>query len=278
MNTIQFSVIKPSPPLSRDIECIRVTTQKNSEAGEVKVCPSGQPGMLYQRCEDGSAAVESIETPSSVIKDIPLLFLHGQGSEPSVMRFKAAPFTTIQVVFKSHALYSLFGMDASSLHGKSLSAGQFGAEALEAKLLSAETDAHRVALLEAFLTQRLEQPHKRDELMEQVLDYMRRNLADLSVSRVLSEFPISERQFQKRFARVVGMAPQLYIRLIRVNEAIRLINSGEFERLSDVAQELNYYDQSHFIREIRTFSFVSPKILTLRETELHVDETGSSYM
>jgi AraC-like DNA-binding protein len=277
MNPIHFSVLKPSQYLSRDIECLRVTTQSVGKEAEVKVCPSGFPGIVFQLAEDGTAAIERIETRKSRTSNIPLLFLHGQGSDPSVMHFKAIPHTTIQVVFKSHALYTLFGLDASSIYGGFLTAEEFGATELEMRLLSAETNTQRVALLEAFLANKLGQAQQRDEMIERMLEYMREHVAELSVNRVLSAYPISERQFQKRFARVVGMPPQLYIRLVRVNEAIRLMNSGLFDRLSDIAYQLNYYDQSHFIREIKTFSWVNPKKLTMK-IELQVDVTGASYV
>ncbi|MFC0213729.1 helix-turn-helix domain-containing protein [Paenibacillus chartarius] len=277
MNAIQFSLLQPSPQLSRDVESIRVTTHPGSVAAEVSVCPSGYPGIVFQLAKDGTAAIERIVMRRAQQTEIPLLFLHGQDSEPSVMHFKAIPFTTIQVVFKSHALYSLFGFDASTLRGGSLPPEQFGAKELERTMLLTQSNTERVTLIEQFLIERLEQTNKRDELIEQMLTYMRERIAELSVRRVLSDFPISERQFQKRFARVVGMPPQLYIRLIRVNEAIRLLKSRQFDRLADVAYQLNYFDQSHFIREMKRFSFINPKSLTMQERGLHVDETGASY-
>ncbi|HZG78956.1 MAG TPA: AraC family transcriptional regulator [Paenibacillus sp.] len=277
MESIRFTFIQPCPELSRDIECIRIATQTASHAAEVKTCPSGYPGIVFHLAEDGLGAIESISTRASRTTALPALFLHGQDAEPSVMRFRAIPYTTIQVVFKSHALYSLFGWDAARLRGRWLPAVRFGASELERSLLSTSADAERVRSIERFLTERLALANRRDELVERMVEFMRERIAELSVSRAVAAFPISERQFQKRFARVVGLPPQLFVRLLRANEAIRLMESGRFERLSDVAHEMNYYDQSHFIREIRTFSWVNPKQLYGKEEELHVDETGASY-
>ncbi|MGG0936716.1 helix-turn-helix domain-containing protein [Brevibacillus centrosporus] len=95
---------------------------------------------------------------------------------------------------------------------------------------------------------------------------------------LVAAFHISERQFQKRFARVVGISPQLFIRVRRVNEALRLMHSGWYERLSDVAYTLNYYDQSHFIRDMKSFSWVSPKHIAMKVSEFHSDLAGSSYL
>lgn len=48
---------------------------------------------------------------------------------------------------------------------------------------------------------------------------------------------------------------------------------GKYERLID-----DYYDQSHFIREIRGFSGITPKSISQKANELHYDEIGASYL
>jgi AraC-like DNA-binding protein len=40
------------------------------------------------------------------------------------------------------------------------------------------------------------------------------------------------------------------------------MKTGRFGRLTDVAHALNFYDQSHFIRDIKAFSGVTPKSLS----------------
>lgn len=194
------------------------------------------------------------------------------------MRFRNIPYTTIQMVFKPHALYSLFGWEASVHNQALLLPDQFGGLELEKQLLSVRSTNERIALINDFLTAKKEQTNKRDELIELTLDHIRDHISSISVNELVATFPISERQFQKRFSRVVGMPPQLYIRVRRVNEALRMMHSGQFERLSDVAYALNYYDQSHFIRDMKSFSWVSPKHIAMKVSEFHSDLAGSSYL
>ncbi|TMV51940.1 helix-turn-helix transcriptional regulator [Paenibacillus mesophilus] len=278
MSTINFSMVLPPHDLARDIECIRISTYTGNESLDVKVCPKGLPGIVFQLADDDSAAIESITIGNAQISAIPIFFLHGQGSAPSVMRFKDKPYVSIQVVLKPHALYSLFGWDASSLNQGFLPPDQFGAIELDNQLLTASTNEERVSLLCTFLTEKMNQTKKRDELIEQSLDFIRKSVSSISVKQIVSAFHISERQFQKRFARVVGISPQLYIRIVRINEALRLMKTGSFDRLSDVAYALNYFDQSHFIRDIKAFSWLSPKTITMKVSDFHSDEAGSSYL
>ncbi|WP_338131211.1 helix-turn-helix domain-containing protein [Cohnella rhizosphaerae] len=260
------------------MECFRIAEYAGNRPLEVKVCPSGYPGMVYQMAADRTAAIDMIAIRSGQAADLPALFLHGQGSEPSIMRFKAKPYTTIQVVFKPHALYSLFGWDAGGHLQRLLFPGQFGASELERALVEAASNEERLGLLHRFLAGKLELSGRRDELVERSLRMIREQIGTIAVQDLTTSLSISERQFQKRFARVVGMPPHLFIRVRRVNEALRMMHSGQYERLADVAYALNYYDQSHFIRDMKLFSWVSPKHIAMKVSEFHHDLAGSSYL
>ncbi len=204
MSSITFSVLPPPEILLRDVECIRVATHVGLDDGlEVKVCPNGLPGIVFGLSKDGSAAIESITVQSFTITDLPVLFLHGQGSAPSIMRFKKGPYTTIQVVLKPHALYSLFGMDASRFDQGFMVPEQFGMSGLTEGVLAAPSDAQRITVLCKALAGQLSQ-HPRDDLIEASLELIQGNIALASVRDVIEKLHISERQFQKRFARVVG--------------------------------------------------------------------------
>jgi len=278
MKTIHFTVLPPPAPLSRDVECLRVALHTGLTPLEVKVCPSGYPGIVFQMADDRTNALESIAIRSAQTSAFSALFLHGQGSEPSIMRFRGIPYSTIQVVFKPHALYTLFGWNASEYVQGLVHPEQFGAAELERQLLSAASLGDRISFLHRFISDKLDRPHRRDEIIEATVAYIQNHIANVTVHDVIRAFHISERQFQKRFARVVGMRPHLFIRVRRVNEALRMMHSGLYERLSDVAYALNYFDQSHFIRDMKLFSWVSPKHIAMKVNEFHHDLAGSSYL
>jgi AraC-like DNA-binding protein len=73
---------------------------------------------------------------------------------------------------------------------------------------------------------------------------------------------VSERQFERRFMRAVGIPASLYLRITRFQEAVRLMKAGRIERLADIAYELGYTDQSHFIKDTREFTGYTPKSLS----------------
>ena len=78
------------------------------------------------------------------------------------------------------------------------------------------------------------------------------------VSAMAAELDLSPRQFERRFLAQVGIPPKLYARIIRFNAALdnklRLPNTP----WSRVANEHDYYDQMHLVRDCREFTGESP--------------------
>lgn len=53
-------------------------------------------------------------------------------------------------------------------------------------------------------------------------------------------------------------APHQYVRIVRFQNAVRLIKANRFLRLSDLAYDRNYVDQSDFIKDMKAFSGYTP--------------------
>jgi len=64
----------------------------------------------------------------------------------------------------------------------------------------------------------------------------------------------------RAFSSSLGMAPQTYMRQIRIAKAWELICAGK--KLSEVALMLDFSDQSHFTREFKKVYGVSPGVLS----------------
>ena len=70
------------------------------------------------------------------------------------------------------------------------------------------------------------------------------------VSDVSTRFGIPARTLQRLFERYVGVSPKWVLRRYRVHEAAaRLADGGSTATWAEVAAELGYFDQSHFIRD-----------------------------
>jgi AraC-like DNA-binding protein len=125
---------------------------------------------------------------------------------------------------------------------------------------------------------KFKQEKPRDTLVEESLRLIHQHRGVLQVKAVLDSVHLSERQFERRFTQTVGLSPHVYMRVKRFNEALRLIKTRQFERLTDVACALNFSDQSHLIRDIKAFSGMTPTSLAQKVDDFYHDQAGYSYV
>ncbi len=274
---MKFKVIPIPETLKEHVECIRIAEYSGEGRLAINVCLNGLPGIVFQH-HNGQSPFENITTPSHVATGAPTLYVYGQMTEPGVMNHKPAPFTTTQVVLKPHALPMLLGISASVLTNRLAELAEFSAANLNMQLLEARTEQERIALLTNFLLGKLKQSQPRDRLVEESLRLIHNNIGCIAVKHLLECLNLSERQFEKRFRQTVGLPPQFYMRVKRFNEAIRLMKTRRFEKLTDVAYRLNYYDQSHFIRDIKAFSGITPKSLSQKVDDFEPTQKVIAYL
>ncbi len=274
---MKFETIPIPEILRQDVACIRVTEHTGHERLAINVCLNGLPGIVFEH-HNGYSPVEIITTHVSAAVDIPTLYVYGQMTAPGVMHHKPIPFTTIQIVLKPHALQTLLGLNASALTNQLVDLTEFSAGDLPMQLLETRDLDQRINLLTGFLQNQLQRAKTRDPLIEESLRLIHKNSAAITVRDLLEHLNLSERQFEKRFSQTVGLPPQFYIRVKRFNRAIRLMQTGRFKKLTDVAHTLNFYDQSHFIRDIKAFSGITPKNLAQRVSDFHTDQRVVAYL
>ena len=275
MSSIKFNVFPAPEVLRSEVECIRVIEHSGEAGVAIKVFPSGLPGIVFQH-DNGYSPLENITTPSHTAR-VPTAFLYGPGTEASIMNYKKGSYASIQIIFKPPALSTLLGLNASTLTNGFAELNEFSTEDLNLQLMEARNEQKRIFLLTNFLLAKLKQMPSKDALVEESLRLIHQNIAYIDVKDLLNHLAISERQFERRFSQAVGIAPQVYIRVKRFNEAIRLMKARQYARLTDIAYALHFHDQSHFIRDIKALSGLTPKTIS-QKVENFQDQSGLSYI
>lgn len=79
------------------------------------------------------------------------------------------------------------------------------------------------------------------------------------LTSVQKELHLTERTFQRKFEKGIGISPNLYRRICQFNAAFQQLNNRRFHKLSDIAFQNEYVDQSHFIRSFKEFTNLTPK-------------------
>lgn len=276
MRSISFDEIPVPKSLKNDVASIRIIESCGNEAVSINVLPNGAPGIVLQHI-NGQSMIESIVTQSKNATNIPALFVYGCGIEPSVMNYKAGSYTTVQIMLRAHGLNSLFGMNASILANGSVDMNELSITNLNEQLFEETNSRQQARLLTNFLQDQIGKIKARDRLIEAGLQLIHQNPASVSISSLTASLHLSERQFERRFRQAVGISAKSYIRVKRFNEAVRLIESGQYTNLSQIAHMLRFYDQSHFIRDMKAFSGITPLQLAQKVGNFHDAQKVYSY-
>jgi len=273
----RWTLLEPAipPELRRDVLHIRIFDNPDARPYAIKVAPVALPGIvLHQRGQGG--AIRSIETPFGTATRLPLTFLYGAGTTPSTMRYRGGPHLTIQIILKPHGLRSLLGLDARQLRNGVVPLAKLAGAPSQRDLLTAPTPQAKADLLLLFLITKANCSTTRDPLVERALQLVEQQIRDLRLPNLLGDLDVSERQLERRFTACVGVSPKTYVRIRRFNEALRLMKTRRYPTLASIAYELNFADQSHFIRDLKAFSRVTPKGLSDRAEQFH-EKAGFSY-
>lgn len=271
-----FRILAPPDILKSDVECFILNSFSGDERVEIKVFSNGIPGIVFHH-RDGHPAIESILTQSGRKTSPPTLFVCGPGTESSLMRFEKGSYTVLQVILKPHALKTLFGINALMLKDQAAELNEFSTEDLNEQLMNARGENAQVRMLADFLVSKLKVVNTRDDLVEESLYIIQKGIGTMNVRALAEVLDISERQLERRFSQSVGLSPSAYIRVRRFNEAMRLIRSRRYQTLTDIAYALNFHDQSHFIREIKAFTGITPKSLLQSVDDFYYNQAGFSY-
>jgi AraC-like DNA-binding protein len=192
-----------------------------------------------------------------------------QGPSQSYRRFTIDKgFGMFGIYFYPFAIPQLFGMPVSSLANQMPDLqswlGMEGKE-LEERMMLASTNAQRVQIMVAFLEKRLRH-------QDQSLHPLTRAISGLidegktgRVDELSAQYFLSMRQFERKFKALAGLSPKLYNRILRFQNATHQYK--EDKKLTDIAYDCGYYDQSHFIHDFKEFSGLHPKAYFSGQTE-----------
>ena len=96
------------------------------------------------------------------------------------------------------------------------------------------------------------------DTLNQAIDYMNAHLGEnLSLAAMATELHISQYHFCRLFKQSTGMSPHRYLIQQRCDRAKQLLRRPEL-RVTDIALECGFANQSHFAKYFRRHTGVSP--------------------
>ena len=158
--------------------------------------------------------------------------------------------------FKPEGVYHLFGVPAAEflevpVDLESLNGYRF--RDFCNRLRDKNCIADMITLCEQFFLQQLQESKLNLYYLNRAAHLIRQRKGMLTMEELAGEVYISIRQLEREFKQKVGMSPKQYMRLARLSEANRLLDSGENIDLTGLSYACGFADQAHFIREFKLF-------------------------
>lgn len=207
-------------------------------------------GDLYRQYnEDGSCIVQ------------PRCFVFGQITH--FLEIEPTGSTAIFAVrFYPEGFIPFATLPLKEMENKALSLNKlFGEEGthLEELVVSATNTAERIGLVEKFLDHQRVNTQYADQVVKATVGLIMDVKGQYSVDQLSQKLNIHRRQLERKCSRVVGLSPKQLAKIIRLQYVFLALKNNQNTPLTSIAQDGDYYDQAHFIKDFKEFTGISPK-------------------
>jgi AraC-like DNA-binding protein len=253
-----FNFYKPKPPLSKFIDNFWLYEGYEPEHKTERILPTGTLELVIN-LRQNELRIYDTERPEncSRLSGAIVSGASGRGFAPDT----AEEAFVIGVHFKPGGAFPFLGLPAGDLADTHVDLETLwgpSAGRLRERLCEARTSAERFQLLQEALLSRFCHGVEQHYAVSAALEMFVKNQAGPRVREVAKYLGLSQRRFIQVFKTEVGITPKLFSRIQRFQQTRTFIQHNPSINWADLAVDLGYYDQSHFIREFLEFSGLSP--------------------
>jgi AraC-like DNA-binding protein len=103
------------------------------------------------------------------------------------------------------------------------------------------------------------------DLLDHIVGRISKTSGMIRVSQLCKIYNITPRSMERHFMEEIGISPKEMLQIFRINKAIRMLAKEPNANLAGLSYLSGYFDQSHFIKDIKRITGFTPG--QLQETE-----------
>lgn len=237
---------------------IRRTASEQSKSTVDLIVPDGTLGLLF--VHQGNLQRSSLRGNTQLLDQT---YFFGQKTKSVYYEFNPDALDVFGVKLKAGALMKLFGLSPGELTDSLIPAHAVlghKLKELQVQLSATSETLSRKEILESFLLQLQAQRNRndKDRLLDAILNYVNQVRGNISVAELASHFQVGYKQLERLFKVYTGLTPKQFCRIIRFNATLYYQQQRQVETLTDLAYCAGYFDQMHFIKEVKNITDLSP--------------------
>ena len=254
---MEFQMLRPHQNLADYINSYFFMKVESESSANELVIPDGTHGLMI--VQQSNFIRHSNEGENKVCGS----FAFGQKSKAVNYQFDSPGLFCFGVKFQPHGLARFIKMPVGELKDRMVDApfvlGKDFKE-IEDKTLLAKSTLEKKYLLDNYFIQKLQQEKEKDEmLVHKVLEKIHHKKGKVEIANLLSSFQLNYKRLERLFKKYVGISPKAYCRIVRFNATLFYHSKHPEDNLTQLAYSAGYFDQMHFIKEVKHFTQLTPK-------------------
>ena len=250
-------IFQPSEDLKEFVMCYWTLDFPREETPQINtIVPDGTMKLIFHY---GDLYWHHPENGNRFLQ--PRCFLIGQLTRPYIVEPDGDTGTFV-VRFHPNGFIPFTTIPIKELENKPISLNKlFGKEGdeLEQGIINANSTVDRIKIAENFLLARLIDSKTIDNIIKTTVDTILETKGQISVTELSQRNQIHRRQLVRKFSKIIGLSPKQLSKTIRLQSTLKSLLNQKKSRLTDLAYDNEYYDQSHFIKDFKEFTGLSPK-------------------
>lgn len=159
------------------------------------------------------------------------------------------------VRLKPGIFYLLFDIDANKIMDNEIPFSNIEKEMTIDEMLNIKSTHERIDYLKNYLLQKTKDT--KETLFLEVIEKLYKNPKKESVTDIAKKFGYNERHLYRIFKTHYGVTPKVILNILRLHLCLTLMLERN-RTLIEIANLCGFYDQSHFIKEIKKYTGISP--------------------
>lgn len=165
------------------------------------------------------------------------------------------------ISFAPDGFHPFLKIPGSEFRDQVLGADEIGfrvAKEISGKLREAPDTDTRLAIMEKELLLLLNATFRPPESFRNILEALKQPRNFSSINAFCRQYNISLRQVERMYNKYIGLSASTYCSLNRFHHSLNQLLRTDYSKLSDLAYDNEFFDQTHFIREFRRYTGNTP--------------------
>ncbi|TXH21195.1 MAG: AraC family transcriptional regulator [Chitinophagaceae bacterium] len=229
------------------------------------ILPKGTVEIIFNFSDTTNYINSSLQVP----KSLPLVFINGINFKPfELTKTGRQEFLGIQL--NSIGLRLLFNISAKEFNDSVLEGGAICSQLnnLAYELYYKQTFSQQVEMILTWIRNKITLSDSQYSISRANKLLSLSHQHHLTVNHICEQVCLSDRQLMRFAQDWLGMNTEDFIQYHKYLYCLHLLRDSK-QTLTEIAYEAGYYDQSHFIREFKSYTNLTPKQYREANVEFH---------